>query len=304
MSEMLHAISTKSTRLRKTANACGLLAIVMWASLALLTARTQGVPPFQLLCLSFAIPFALACLAAIAGWRGGFRAWRQPPEVWISGFAGIFLYHAFYFFALKAAPPAQASMIAYLWPLLIVLFSTARAKGRLNRMCLLGACLGLAGTAVILQPESSALTPRTMLGYAAALCCALVWSSYSVFNKRYEGAPVSVIGGICGLVSLGGAICHMLFEQTVMPDTQAAVAILLLGLGPVGLAFFAWDLATKSGDTEFLGAVSYLAPLISTLLLVIAGVLTLDLRIIAATGLIVAGTLAATFGARYRALAL
>jgi drug/metabolite transporter (DMT)-like permease len=190
-------------------------------------------------------------------------------------------------------------MIAYLWPLLIVLFSTVQAKRRLNKVCLLGASLGLVGTALIIQPESSsALTPQTLLGYAAALCCALVWSSYSVFNKRYEGAPVGVIGGICGLVSLGGLVCHMLLEQTVVPDAPATLAILMLGLGPVGLAFFAWDFATKSGDAEFLGAVSYLAPLISTLLLVIAGVLTLDLRIIAATGLIVAGTLVATFFAR------
>nr|WP_122663721.1 DMT family transporter [Pseudomonas viridiflava] len=295
---MLHATPTKNTGLRKTANACGLLAIVMWAALALLTARTQGVPPFELLFLSFSIPFTLAFLTALSGWRGGFRAWRQPPQVWLSGFAGIFFYHAFYFFALKAAPPAQASMIAYLWPLLIVLFSTAKAKVRFNRMFLLGASLGLVGTALIIQPESIALTPQTLLGYAAAFCCALVWSSYSVFNKRYEGAPVGVIGGICGLVSLGGLVCHMLLEQTVIPDAQAALAILMLGLGPVGLAFFAWDFATKSGDAGFLGAISYLAPLISTLLLVIAGVLTLDLRIIAAAGLIVAGTLVATFGAR------
>ncbi|QXI39711.1 DMT family transporter [Pseudomonas xantholysinigenes] len=298
MSEALHSNSLAPASLKKSANACGLLAIMMWAALALLTTQTQGIPPFQLLFLSFCIPFGLACLAALGGWRGGFRAWRQPVGVWCSGFAAIFLYHAFYFFALKAAPPAQASMIAYLWPLLIVLFSALQGGGRLNRLCLLGACLGLAGTALILQPQSSVLTTRILLGYAAALCCALVWSSYSVFNKRHEGAPVGVIGGICGLVALAGFICHLLLEDTVIPDARGCLAIVLLGLGPVGLAFFAWDYATKSGNAEFLGAVSYLAPLISTVLLVLAGVLILDLRLMAAAGLIVAGTLVATFGAR------
>ena len=59
-----------------------------------------------------------------------------------------------------------------------------------------------------------------------------------------------------------------MFEQTVQPVGIEWLAILYLGLGPVGVAFFTWDYGVKRGDIKVLGAFSYAAPLLSTLLLV------------------------------------
>jgi drug/metabolite transporter (DMT)-like permease len=44
-----------------------------------------------------------------------------------------------------------------------------------------------------------------------------------------------------------------------------------MGIGPVGAAFWLWDHGTKRGDIALLGSLSYLAPLLSTLLLVVSG---------------------------------
>ncbi|WP_371916231.1 DMT family transporter [Pseudomonas sp. PICF141] len=208
------------------------------------------------------------------GRRGvaGFRSWNQPWSVWAVGFLGIFAYHALYFFALKAAPAAEASLIAYLWPLLIVLLSAFTAGEQLRKRQLLGALLGLAGTAFIMQQRASAeVADMPVAGYLAAFACALVWSSYSVINRCFNEVPSSIIGGICGLVAVAGLVCHLTFETSVTPDSGQWAAIVGLGLGPVGLAFFAWDHATKHGSLSMLGALSYLAPLISTLLLVAIG---------------------------------
>lgn len=275
------------------ANLAGLLAIFMWSSLALLTTRTVGIPPFEVLFISFLVPFVLSCITSSLGIAGGFASWRQPWGVWVSGFCGIFFYHAFYFFALKKAPAAQASLIAYLWPLLIVVLGSLRSGGRLKRGCLLGGCLGLLGTALLLQPGSSGFSDEAIAGYLSAFVCALVWSSYSVWNKRYDGASPNVMGGICGLVSVAGLLCHLAFEQTVIPTASNAVALLLLGLGPVGIAFFAWDYATKAGEPQRIGALSYLAPLISTLILVSLDPATFTLSILAAALLIVGGAVLA-----------
>src|SRR5437879_13131208 len=100
---------------RMAATLVGAVAILLWSSLALLTAMARGIPPFELLALSFLVAF-LASMSLLA-WRGGagFAIWRQPWPAWATGFAGIFLYHALYFFALMAAPPAEASLINYLW---------------------------------------------------------------------------------------------------------------------------------------------------------------------------------------------
>ncbi|EJN20824.1 putative permease [Pseudomonas sp. GM79] len=273
MSEATQTTKTLgSAKTATSATAVGVIAVFLWSCLALLTTLTEGIPPFQLLTLSFGVAFVASL--CILGRRGvaGFRSWNQPWSVWAVGFLGIFAYHALYFFALKAAPAAEASLIAYLWPLLIVLFSAFTAGEQLRKRQLLGALLGLAGTAFIMQQRASAeVADMPVAGYLAAFACALVWSSYSVINRRFNEVPSSIIGGICGLVAVAGLVCHLAFETSVTPDSGQWAAIVGLGLGPVGLAFFAWDHATKHGSLSMLGALSYLAPLISTLLLVAIG---------------------------------
>jgi len=255
------------------ATGVGFLAILLWSGLALLTALTAGIPPFELLALSFGVAFAASLV--VLGRRGaaGFRAWRQPWPVWACGFAGIFFYHALYFFALKAAPPIEASLINYLWPLLIVVFSALVAREALQARQVAGAMLGLAGTAVVLltREQGGAGGADPLAGYAAAAAGALVWSLYSVNNRRFKDVPGEVMGGICGLVAAAGLACHLLFETWVMPSLAGWAAIVALGLGPTGLAFFAWDHATKHGRLALLGVLSYFAPLLSTALLILSG---------------------------------
>ena len=284
-----------ASRSAASATAIGVIAVFLWSCLALLTTLTSGIPPFELLALSFAVAF-LASLF-ILGLRGaeGFQGWRQPWKVWATGFLGIFGYHALYFFALKAAPPAEASLIAYLWPLLIVLLAGVSGGQRLRPQQLLGALLGLAGTAFIMQQRSqSGVASMPIAGYAAALLCALVWSGYSVINRRFSNVPSSIIGAICGLVAVAGTLCHLAFETTVQPDYGQWAAIIGLGLGPVGLAFFAWDHATKHGNLASLGALSYLAPLFSTLLLILVGQAHANPILLIPALLIIAGAVIAT----------
>nr|WP_166365083.1 DMT family transporter [Pseudomonas akapageensis] len=287
------------TRTTASATAIGVIAVVLWSCLALLTTLTDGIPPFELLALSFGVAFLASLLVLGRQGTAGFTSWRQPLPVWIVGFVGIFAYHALYFFALKAAPAAEASLIAYLWPLLIVLLAALLAGNRLRWRQVLGALLGLAGTAfILLQREHNAVAAMPVAGYLAALGCALVWSSYSVVNRRFSEVPSSIIGAICGLVALAGLVCHLAFETTVRPDFSQWAAIVGLGLGPVGLAFFAWDHATKHGSLPTLGALSYLAPLISTLLLIAVGRSHASPMLIVPALLIIAGAVIATARSR------
>ncbi len=273
-------------------------AILLWASLALLTTSTAGIPPFELLALSFAVAFLASAVVLARGGLVSLRRLRQPWAAWALGFGGIFCYHALYFVALKSAPPAEASLVAYLWPLLIVLLSAAlpgeRPGERLGARQLAGAVMGLVGTALVLRLGRHEAGPAPVLGYAAAAGCALVWSGYSVLNRRFASVPSEVIGGVCGLVALAGLACHLAFETAVWPDHAQSVAIVLLGLGPVGAAFFAWDHATKHGRLATLGTLSYLAPLLSTLLLVAAGRTPARLVILLAATLVIAGAAIAT----------
>jgi drug/metabolite transporter (DMT)-like permease len=272
------------------ATAVGGVAILLWSALAVLTTASGAIPPFELMTLSFAAAFAAAAIRAAWLGRVAIRRLRQPGGAWALGFCALFLYHALYFFALRATSPSEASLIAYLWPLLIVLFSAATPGQTLRPAHLAGALLGLAGTAllVLARPAAGAgLAP--WLGDAAALGCAFVWSGYSVLNRRYAFVPSDVIAATCGPVALAGLACHLAWEPWVGPTGAQWAAIVALGLGPVGLAFIAWDHATKHGSLPLLGAASYLAPLFSTILLVAFGHAPASLALFAAAALILAG---------------
>lgn len=250
----------------------GGVAVLLWSLLALFTTWAGGIPPFQLVAMTFAVAFLASLLMLALRGRAAFARLRQPPAVWALGVAGLFGYHFFYFVALAKAPAVEASLIAYLWPLLIVLFSALLPGEQLRWFHLVGAAMGLAGAALLVTGGGAiAFKAEFALGYLAALACALTWSAYSVANRRFGQVPTDVVGGFCGFVALLGLLCHGLLETTVVPNPLQALAVLLLGLGPVGAAFFAWDHGTKHGNIQALGAFSYAAPLISTGILILFG---------------------------------
>jgi drug/metabolite transporter (DMT)-like permease len=256
----------------RTATLIGLTAIVMWSLLAVMTVATGRIPAFQLAAMTFAI----GGLAGCASWLfrpEGIRALRQPPVAWLVGVGGLFGYHALYFIALRLAPPAEAGLLNYLWPLLIVLFSSLLPGERLAPHHLIGAILGLAGTVLLVAGNTSIVFERTQIwGLAAAFIAAFVWAAYSVLSRRLASVPTDAVAGFCLATAALAAVAHMLVEPTVWPDSGAQwLAIAALGLGPVGLAFYVWDIGMKRGDIRVLGAAAYATPLLSTAFLILAG---------------------------------
>ena len=281
---------------RTSATLVGFGAVILWAALALLTALSGDAPPFELAAMTFAI--GGACGLAYAAARGRLAALRQPALIWSVGIGGLFGYHALYFAALRRAPPADASLIAYLWPLLIVLFSAALPGERLRVRHVVGALLGFAGAAMLFLSKGAgfvAADRQVALGYGLALCCAFVWSGYSVLSRRLKGAPTEAVAGFCLATAALAAICHLAFETTVVPAGATQwLAILGLGLGPVGLAFYIWDYGVKHGDIRMLGVAAYAAPVMSTLILVAAGVAPATPALALACALIVGGAVIAS----------
>ena len=255
-----------------TATLIGLVALLLWSSLAALTVATGSIPAFQLLAMTFAI----GALAGMAGWMfrpTALTALRQRPVVWLVGVAGLFGYHALYFLALRFAPAAEAGLLNYLWPLLIVLMSAWLPGERLAVHHVVGALLGFTGVVMLFGGDlSGAFQGRYAPGFLAALCAAFFWASYSVLSRKFGAVPTDVVTGFCIATAVLATLEHLVFEPTVMPQTAMQwFAVVLLGLGPVGLAFYAWDIGMKRGDIRLLGAASYATPLLSTLLLVVVG---------------------------------
>lgn len=280
----------------RQATLAGFGAILLWSTLALLSRGAARIPAYQLLTLSFAVGVAATLLVTLMrhGMRTGLERCAAPPRMLALGFVALFGFHALYFHALKLAPAAPASLIVYLWPLLIALGATWREPGtRLVRLAPAG--LGLIATVLVIGPGRDGGGTHPTLGYALAAVCALVWAGYSLLNRRFATLPAETLIPACALTALAGLIAHVLGETWIAPMAGEWASILALGLGPVGGAFLLWDDATKRGDLGLLGAAAYAAPVLSTAWLVLAAQTPASPRLLAAAALIAA---AAALGRR------
>ena len=278
----------------RTSTLIGLTAILTWSLLAVLTVATGKIPAFQLAAMTFAIGALVGSLTWI-GRPDAPRALRQGPLAWVVGVGGLFGYHALYFLALRFAPPAEAGLLNYLWPLLIVLFSSLLPGERLAAHHLVGALLGLAGTILLFAGGSiSGFAPGQLPGLFAAFVAAFVWATYSVMSRKLKSVPTDAVAGFCLATALLAALSHILIEDTVWPETPGQwLAVAALGVGPVGAAFYTWDIGMKRGDIRVLGAASYATPLLSTAFLILAGFAKPGVNIFIAAVLIAGGGLIA-----------
>lgn len=286
---------------RFQATGIGFTAIGLWALLALLTVGTVPVPPLQLNAICFAIGGLIGLIWLIAtGSLGELQmiSWR----VYAFGTAALFGYHFIYFTALRLAPPAEASLIAYLWPLLIVVFSGLLPGEKLRGLHVLGAVVAFAGAAmIVLRGAGGAAGASALPGYALAFLCALIWSGYSLISRRLGAVPTAAVVVYCLATAVLSLLAHLLIEPTQWPQSQLGwAAVLALGIGPVGIAFFTWDIGVKKGDIQLLGTASYAAPLLSTVAMVLAGTATASPVLILAAVLITAGALIAAWASRHR----
>lgn len=279
------------------ATGIGFTAILMWALLALFTIGSAPVPPLLLNAMCFAIGGAIGLIWTA---RRGFAVLgRVSWKVYAFGTAGLFGYHLLYFTAFRLSPTAETGLIAYLWPLFIVLLSGLLPGERLTARHVLGALMAFAGAALIVLARDQDGT-GSVLGLGLAFLCALTWAGYSVLSRRLGDVPTESVTVFCLATALLSAVAHLALEDTVWPvGALGWGSVLALGIGPVGAAFFTWDIGMKRGDIQLLGVASYAAPLLSTLALVAAGITRPTYAIAIAAVLIAGGAaLAARASAR------
>jgi drug/metabolite transporter (DMT)-like permease len=271
-----------------------LAAIALWGTLAVLGLKLRHVPPFLL--VGCALLLGAAC-----GIRG-LRLADLRPRVLVLGVYGLFAYHFCLFLGLRLAPAVEANLVNYLWPLLIVLLSPLLVAGAtLGARHVAGALLGFGGAALLVTGGRLGFSGAGLAGYLLALAAAVIWSTYSLLTKRLGSFPTSAIAGFClvsGALSIG---CHFAFEPRYALAAAELPYLVLIGLGPMGAAFYLWDRALKAGDPRVIGTLAYLTPLLSTLLITLSGEGRLTAVSGAAMALIVGGAVVGTWPASPRA---
>lgn len=281
-------MSEHSHRLRATL--IGFVAILIWAVFPVMTQYTKGIPPFQLIGLAFLFMPLQAVVRTLWKKESLRQHFRMAPKIWLLGIYGLFGFHFFYFVALRVAPPIEAFLIDNLWPLLMVLLAAPVNKEKLSPFHIVGCLLGFGG--IVLIAQGARFDSAHLLGYISALACALIWSSYSVYSKKWaHHIPRDATSAFCGATALLSLLSHLFLETWVDPTPVQWMVILTMGVGPIGIAFFFWDMGVRFGDIRLLGVLCYLGTLIGAILLVVFGFSEFTSRIGWATALILGGAL-------------
>lgn len=293
----------------------GLIAIVMWGSLALLSHETKSIPPFQLLFLCFSIATSTPLLLQLVRWAHQKKNLHQCLSDTISSFNnltftscvvgiyGLFGFHLCYFLAMRYAPAVEVSLISYTWPVLLAIFMSRRTQ---RLAVFFGSLLGFSGIAFLLLGNDASINYEantvntSLLGYGFALLCAFIWSSYSYLLTKTQTSSGDT-AWICLFVAMLSLVVHLMTEssnwQTIL---QHKLVILLLGVGPIGGAFYLWQQGLQRGNGLLLASLSYLAPVISAGLLVFAGINSWSPQILVALVFVLTGGIIVNFTKRHR----
>lgn len=268
----------------------GITAILMWAALALLGMMASNVPRFELLALCFAISAVIPLLLPRK---------KQPPRpsrpnVWrhhLIGAGCLFLFHYCYFQALQLAPAVEVSLIGYLWPLFLSLLLATRAT---RLQSLIGSVTGFVGVVVLVSGKGAgSFSWQYMDGYLLAFACALIWAGYSRYLKSANSYPLDIAWQSAAVALLAFTV-HITTEDFYLPQTSLEwIGVILLGLGPVGGAFYLWEAGMRGATASMIASCSFFTPVLSACLLVISGMNAWRSEILIALCLILTGSLIA-----------
>ncbi len=274
----------------------GLFAIFCWGTLAAAagSALERTHPAWVLGGAFSAAALVFAFLPRLFGLEGIAEP-REAGEKWrgrLLGLWGLFFFHAFYFEAIRRAPIVEATLINYLWPLLIVVLAWRVLREPFRPAIAAGAILGAGGAALVIGGQGAAFEARHLSGYVLALGSALAWSSYTVLLRKWGGGREFLLPASAGSVLLS-AIWLIAAGLPEAPSAPAWGAIAYLGVVAVGMAILAWERAVAGGQVAALGAMAYLAPFLSAFFLWLILGKPIGVATIAGMALIVAGGAAA-----------
>ena len=267
----------------------GYVALLFWVTSPVLVSHLKNIPTFEIISITFATSFIFTSF--ILCYKKQWHRVKQPWFLWVIGVLGIYGNDVLYIAAFKYAPPAQADLINYLWPILIVAFAGFLPREKFSIKHIIAAAIGFSGIFLLVTNGKglAGFNSSYLLGYLLALSDAIVWSIYVLAARHYSDTPPEMIGMFCGIGMLLSILTHINLETTIAPSAYQLLVMLIMGMTVQSLAYFFWDYGVKKGRMKLLSILSYGNPVLSVLLLVFVGLAQPSISLALACILVSAG---------------
>ena len=274
----------------------GALAIPLWATWPTLALRALEIPAFE--CLTIAFGFGWLVLQRVQRPIAGDDKRAATAWSWLPALAcalGLTGSNAFHIFATHHIAAAEANLISYLWPVMIVGLGAVLGLFRLRPRHVLGLALGFAGAVILISGGTGRALSLSLTGIGLALLSGISWALYCLFRLRWKNVHATVLVRGCAISALLCALLHLWLEPTVVPNLGAFAASAAVGIVPLAFGNLVWDEGFRRGDSQLLAVMAYATPLCSALLLSFLGMESLTWNLlIGAVVIAVAGMLSRT----------
>lgn len=242
-------------------------AVVLWASWPALAIVAHPAPPFLVLGLAALVGFAFSYSAAARKKQTNtFFSVRLGTMIFVA--IGLMGNNALYLAAISRIGPAEANIVHYLWPVFLVVLTSAIHRHAPSLFQIIGIALGFCGVAIALSPQMG--NGLDLVGLLLGVSGALTFAIYSV-GRSFARVETNVVGPSLALAGVGALIAHFTFEPLYWPTFSQWAAIILMGIGPFTLANILWDKATREGPAATISSLAFLTPLVAITLLAIFG---------------------------------
>lgn len=244
------------------------LCIILWASIPVTTKKMLvELDSLQVLFFSTILStLVLGILLIVQKKTSDLKNYNksQYSTMFFLGFIGNYLYYVFLYGALSKTTASEGFILAYTWPIMVLVLSFIILKDKVTLQKLAGVLISFFGIIVITTNGNITTFNLTNLqGDVLALSGAFVFALFSVLGKKFNfDKTISVfIYFLSALLFIIPTV--LIFTSITFPSFNVWLWIIYNGVFVNGISYIFWFKALEGGETHIVSNLLYLTPFIS-----------------------------------------
>lgn len=277
-----------------------ILTVFIWSTLAA-TAKMllADIPNLETLAVSSIFSFVfMLVINIITGSIREFKKYSLKDYAIMAGlgFLGLFMYSALYYYGLAQLTSQEACILNYLWPIMLVIFSSIILKEKITVTKGLAMFCSFLGIIILSTGSGSLASGNMAAGMISCIVAAACYGLFSVLNKKADYNQNIAMMVIWFVVTICSTILGLMTEEWKPIEGTQWLGMLWLGVVIDAVAYLLWALALKGDEnTAKIANLAYLTPFLSLVVSAIVLKEQIKVRAVIALIFIVGGILIQSF---------